>query len=109
VIGELQPKRSLFRRPGHHTIVRLSKRLLTSVFVISALVSLGGCSRTSESPQQRQADANSAAGKVGKAAHRVAVETQKAADAAGRKLAKAAHQAHEGWKEAAQEDKAKGK
>jgi len=75
------------------------------ILLIGALLGLGACTRSSESAKQRHEDANSAAGKLGKAAHTVAVHTEKAAQVAGRKLAKAAHQAHEGWKEAASESK----
>lgn len=84
-------------------------RLGPAVLLIGALLAFGGCSRSTESPSQRHADANTPAGKLGKAAHTVAVHTEKAAKVAGRKLAKAAHQAHEGWKEAAREDKGNGK
>ena len=52
-----------------------------------------------ESDTQRHHEANTPAGKVGQAAHRAAVEADKAAEAVGRKLDKAAHDAHEGWKE----------
>jgi hypothetical protein len=47
------------------------------------------------------------AGKVGQAAYHAAKVTDKAAKAAGRELSKAAHEAHEGWKAAADKDKAK--
>ena len=84
-------------------------RLGPAVLLMGALATLGGCSRSTESAGQRHADANTPAGKLGKAAHTVAVHTEKAAKAAGRELGKAAHQAHEGWKEAAREDKNNGK
>ena len=84
-------------------------RLGPAVLLMGALAVLGGCSRSTESASQRHADANTPAGKLGKAAHTVAVHTEKVAKVAGRKLATAAHQAHEGWKEAARENKASGK
>jgi len=59
----------------------------------------------SESPEQRHMDANSAAGKAGQAAHKVAVEAQKAGREVARKLDKAAHDAHEGWKADARKDR----
>lgn len=76
--------------------------------LLAGMLTLGGCTRSTESAAQRHNDANTPAGKVGKAAHTVAVHAEKAAKVAGRELAKAAHQAHEGWKEAAREDKSKG-
>ncbi len=84
-------------------------RVVTGILFLSAVLTFGGCSRSTESAGQRSDDANSPAGKLGKAAHTVAVHTEKAAKVAGQKLANAAHQAHEGWKEAAREDKGKGK
>ena len=84
-------------------------RLGPAVLLLTALLTLGGCSRSTESANQRHADANTPAGKLGKAAHIVAVHTEKAAKEASRQLGIAAHQAHEGWKEAARENKNKGK
>jgi hypothetical protein len=78
--------------------------LATISFV--ALLSLGGCGYR-ETPQEHRQDANSAAGKVGQAAHKVAVEAGKATRAVGRQLDKAAHDAHEGWKEAERKDDAR--
>ena len=66
--------------------------------MIAGLLVAGSCGPR-ESDTQRRHDANTAAGKVGQAAHRAAVEADKAAAAVGRKLDKAAHEAHEGWKE----------
>jgi hypothetical protein len=62
-------------------------------------------SRPSE--EERHRDANTPAGKVGQAAHKVAVEAGKASRQIGRELGKAAHDAHAGWKEAARKDKDK--
>lgn len=86
-----------------------SLRTGLGILLLAAFVSFGACTRSSESATQRHDDANSPAGKVGQAAHTVAVHTEKAAKVAGQKLAKAAHQAHEGWKEAARQDKSKSK
>lgn len=72
-----------------------------------ALLFPTACVRSRESESQRNADANSPAGKLGKAAHAVAVETGKAADVIGRDLDKAARQAHAGWQQAAQQEKEK--
>ncbi|MFL6414235.1 MAG: hypothetical protein ACJ74Y_00990 [Bryobacteraceae bacterium] len=77
-------------------------RLLETIVIGGCLV-LAGCGYR-ETPQERQEDANSPAGKVGQAAHKAAVEAGKAGRAIGRELDKAAHDAHEGWKEAGRKD-----
>jgi len=64
---------------------------------------LAGCGYR-ETSEERRHDADSPAGKVGQAAHKVAVEADKAGRAIGRQLDKAAHDAHEGWKEASRKD-----
>lgn len=71
--------------------------------VLGVLLASAGCGPR-ESDQERHRDANSAAGKAGQVAHKVAVEANKAGRAVGRQLDKAAHDAHEGWKEAARKD-----
>jgi hypothetical protein len=76
-----------------------------TLFILGFLM-LAGCGYR-ETPEQRRDDANTAAGKVGQAAHKVAVEAGKASRAVGRELDKAAHDAHEGWKEAARKDQKK--
>lgn len=58
-----------------------------------------------ETQLQRRDDANTPAGKVGQAAHRAAVEADKAGHVIGKKLEQAAHDAHEGWKEDARKQK----
>jgi hypothetical protein len=80
---------------------------VSAVLLFTAVLTLASCTRAPEPEAKRQEDANSPAGKVGKAAHEVAVQTERAAKVTGRKLEKAAHQAHEGWKEAAREDRSK--
>lgn len=60
-----------------------------------------------ESEAQRQAEANSPAGKLGQAAHKASVEVDKAGRVLGRELGKAAHDAHAGWKEAERKDREK--
>ncbi|HZQ55176.1 MAG TPA: hypothetical protein VFB14_23455 [Bryobacteraceae bacterium] len=96
----------LFGWPAHLMTMNTKSAFLI-IGVLAAVLTFGGCTGSTESPAQRHEDANTPAGKVGKAAHAVAVQTGKAASAAGRQLEKAAHQAHEGWKEAARNDKAK--
>lgn len=71
--------------------------------LIAGLLSAVGCGYR-ETPEERSRDANSPAGKVGQAAHKVAVEAGKATRVVGRQLDKAAHDAHEGWKEASRKD-----
>ena len=73
--------------------------------IVAGLLALSACT-SRESPEERHRDANTPAGKVGQAAHKVAVEADKAGRVAGRKLQQAAHDAREGWKEAAQKDNA---
>lgn len=71
------------------------------LIVVAAVLTLCGCSQY-EAPAQQHHEANTVAGKVGQAAHRAAVATDKAGHAVGRQLEHAAHDAHEGWKEDAQ-------
>jgi hypothetical protein len=68
------------------------------------LLAITSCA-SHESEEERQRDANAPAGKVGQAAHKAAVQADKAGRVIGRKLDKAAHDAREGWKEAARNDK----
>jgi len=70
------------------------------------LVALSGCS-TRESKEEQHRDANTPAGKVGQAAHKVSVQAQKAGREIGRKLDKAMHDAHEGWQEDARKSQDK--
>jgi hypothetical protein len=75
---------------------------------LMAALTLAACSNPPAQPQtDHSADANTPAGKLGKAAHDVAKETHKAATEAGRELKKAAKEARAGWKEADREDKEK--
>lgn len=94
--------------------MRIVVRPLCVVSVSMALLCSVGClgsfqteSQRREAERQRRDDADSAAGKLGKVAHSVAVQSGKAANAVGRDLSKAARQAHAGWQEAAQQDKKK--
>jgi hypothetical protein len=79
---------------------------------------LAACSRSRESAEHRSANPDSVAGKAGQAAYTVSKETGKAAVVVGRetgkaakvvghKVAEAANNAHEGWKSASEENKAK--
>ena len=71
--------------------------------LIGGLLMLAGCGYR-ETPEPRHRDANTPAGKVGQAAHKVAVQADKTGRALGRELDKAAHDAHEGWKEASRKE-----
>lgn len=75
-----------------------------TTFILAGLIALSSCG-SHESQEERHREANTPAGKVGQAAHKVAVQADKAGQVIGRKLDKAAHDAHEGWKEAARKDK----
>lgn len=79
------------------------------VIAIGSTLALTSCIGSRESPAERERNANTAAGKVGRAAHAVAKQTEKAARAAGKKLGQAAHEAHDGWQEAARADREKRK
>jgi hypothetical protein len=84
----------------------MQSRCARAIVLASLLLAINACgSRESEAEQHR--DANSPAGKAGQAAHKAAVEANKAGRVIGRKLEKAAHDAHEGWKEAARKDQQK--
>jgi hypothetical protein len=78
-----------------------------AVLLGAVLLFLAACGRSHESANNRSGNPDSAAGKGGKAAYKVAKETEKAAKVVGRELDKAAHDVHAGWKDASQEDKAK--
>jgi len=71
----------------------------------AALAILFACSRSHK--QEREGDRNSAAYKVGEAAHEVAKHAEKAAEAAGRQLNESARKAAEGWKAKEKEDREK--
>ena len=89
----------------------------TTLLLFSALLA-GSCTfqddatareRERQRQEQLSRDADSAAGKAGKAAHEIATESEELARKAGRKLQEAARQAKAGWKEAEHEDRVKGK
>ena len=86
---------------GKSTLIVKPRTLAVTLF--AGLTILTGCNGH-ESEQQRHDDANTPAGKAGQAAHKMAVEADKAAQEAKRKLQKAAHDAHEGWNEDAKKD-----
>jgi hypothetical protein len=69
-----------------------------ALLALAGFLAFASCG-THESEAQRHQDANTPAGKVGQAAHRAAVEADKAARAIGKKVDKAAHDAREGWNE----------
>ena len=77
-----------------------------AMMAIAGMIGLSACGPR-ESTEQRRRDANSPAGKVGQVAHKAAVQADKTARAIGQQLGKAAHDAHEGWKEAARNDRDK--
>lgn len=81
-------------------------RVPCTVLLLCAGLLASACGpRPSEA--QHQADANTPAGKLGQAAHKAAVEADKAGKVLERKLNNAARDAHEGWKEAQRRDQDK--
>ncbi|MCU1292017.1 MAG: hypothetical protein JWP08_867 [Bryobacterales bacterium] len=92
--------------PSRMSVKNLCRKMLC-LPVALALLPLAGCVGSGQGEDQKRADANSAAGKVGKAAHAAAVQSGKAASAVGKDLSKMARQAHAGWQDAAQQEKAK--
>lgn len=52
-----------------------------------------------ETAEQKRREADSAAGRAGQVARKMAAQADKAGQTIGRQLMKAAHDAHEGWKE----------
>jgi uncharacterized lipoprotein NlpE involved in copper resistance len=81
------------------------------IFHISIVfLTLLGCGRRQQdrdASQRNEQDRKSAAFKAGEIGHELSKEAGKAAAAAGRELRKDAHEAHEGWKQAEHEDRAK--
>lgn len=74
------------------------------------ILTLGACSHPSDREAQREReerDRNSAAFKVGEAAHEIAKHAEKTAAAAERQLQESARKAREGWKEKDKEDREK--
>jgi hypothetical protein len=84
--------------------VTVSRRILSAA-ALAAILSMGACTSSRESRERRNADANSAAGKFGQAAHHAADKLNKAAADANRKIDKAAHDARAGWDQASHNDK----
>jgi hypothetical protein len=78
-----------------------------AVAILCASLALSTACGPRQTEEQRHADANTPAGKLGQAARKAAVEADKAGKVLGQKLDKAAHDAHEGWKEAARKDQDK--
>jgi Flp pilus assembly protein TadB len=77
----------------------------TATFILGSILVLSSCFGARETPAERERNSDTAAGKAGQAAHKVAKEGEKAAKEVSRKLDEAAHQAKDGWQKAAQNDK----
>ena len=69
---------------------------------IALALILTGCQKTAETSSSGSTDADTAAYKVGKAAHEAADKTKEATKKAGEKIKEAADSAKEGWKDAKQ-------
>ena len=80
-----------------------NKYSILALFVLSA--GLSSCLGPRESTTEQQRNADKLPGKDGKVAHSVAQQSSKVTAAAGRGLAQAAREAHDGWRQAAQDDK----
>ena len=89
-----------------------------SILFVGVLLLLNACGHSHEAVEGHSANPDSVAGKSGQAAYTVSKETAKAAVVVGKetgkaakeighKVANAAKDAHEGWKSASEEDKAK--
>jgi hypothetical protein len=83
--------------------MQTTSKLLILAALSAALLSCG----KHEMSEKERKDASTPAGKVGQVAYEAAKVSGKVAKSAGKELSKAAHEAHEGWKEAAEKDKAK--
>src|SRR5271166_2043106 len=72
------------------------------IIILIGVLALGGCSHQSDRDLSTR---DKAERQVGKAAHEISKDVGKAAAAGARELGHAAKEAHEGWKEASQQDK----
>ena len=79
-------------------------RLIPVLFLI---LGLAACGSHNQSRQADESNDHSVAHAVGKAAYKVTQESEKIARKAGQELKQAGKEAHSGWKDAKQEDKAK--
>lgn len=86
-------------------MTRVQVRLF-GVIMVASSIALSACAPR-ETVAEKHSEANTAAGKLGQAAHKVAVEADKAGRVIGRKLDKAAHDAKEGWNEDARKTQSK--
>ena len=77
------------------------------IAVIVFALSFGACSRKRDAERERTRQDQTAGEKSGRAAHWASKRAEKAVKSAARDLGKAAQQAHQGWNEAAREDRAK--
>lgn len=73
-------------------------------FSITAVLMMSACSSHTDNDA-----ANSAAGRLGQAAHKVMKQADKAAQSMGKDLKRAARDAREGWKEEDRKSRAKDK
>lgn len=89
-----------FEEEARLTVMRIR---WIGTLLIAGLLTVAGCSYR-ETPEERSRDANTPAGKMGQAAHKVAVEAGKATRVVGNEINKAAHDAREGWKEASRKN-----
>lgn len=81
----------------------ISRKLL----VILLGIGLAACSRHRDAERERTQHDQTAGEKAGKAAYWASKRAEKAIKNAGRELEKTAAEMHQGWKEAAREDRTK--
>lgn len=77
---------------------------MRSRIALLVVLSLSACSH-SRKREHEESDRNSAAFKVGEAAHEVAKHAEKTAETAERELKESARKAAEGWKQKEKEDR----
>jgi hypothetical protein len=80
-----------------------------AAIALTAALAVSGCSRGNHYEERRDDNTagDKAAREVGRGAYHLGRVTEKAARKAGEAIREATHEAHQGWKEAKQEDKAK--
>lgn len=82
-------------------------RTLSIIAVLVPALWLGACSRNRDAERERAQQEHTAGENAGRAAYWASKRAEKAVKSAARDLGKAAQQAHQGWNEAAREDRSK--
>lgn len=82
-------------------------RILSIIAVIVLALGVGACSPNQDAERERAQQEHTAGEKAGRAAYWASKRAEKAVKSAARDLGIAAEQAHQGWNEAAREDRSK--